>query len=61
MMQQYIEPQFRAALGALGVDFDGAIQFSVPRQEGHGHLATNLSVQTKTFGLKRSFCCASMD
>ncbi|MEY2718990.1 MAG: arginine--tRNA ligase [Bacteroidota bacterium] len=44
MMQQYIEPQFRAALAALGVDVDGAIQFSVPRQEGHGHLATNISM-----------------
>ena len=43
-MQQYIEPQFRAALVALGVDFDGAIQFSVPRQDGHGHLATNISM-----------------
>jgi arginyl-tRNA synthetase len=44
MMQQYIEPQFRAALSALQVDFSGAIQFSVPRQDGHGHLATNIAM-----------------
>jgi arginyl-tRNA synthetase len=44
MMQQYIEPQVRAALTALQVDFSGSIQFSVPRQEGHGHLATNIAM-----------------
>ncbi len=44
MMQQYIEPQFRAALAALGVDHASPIQFSVPRQDGHGHLATNLAM-----------------
>lgn len=44
MMQQYIEPQFLAALEKLGVDFSGAIQFSVPRQGSHGHLATNLAM-----------------
>lgn len=44
MMQQYIEPQFRAALAALGVDHASPIQFSVPRQDGHGHLATNIAM-----------------
>lgn len=44
MMQQYIEPQFRSALATLGVNYADPIQFSVPRQEGHGHLATNLAM-----------------
>ncbi|MBM4178432.1 MAG: arginine--tRNA ligase [Ignavibacteria bacterium] len=44
MMQQYIEPQFLTALEKLGVEYCSAIQFSVPRQGSHGHLATNIAM-----------------
>ena len=44
MMQQYIEPQFLTALEKLGVEYSSAIQFSVPRQGSHGHLATNIAM-----------------
>ncbi len=44
MMQQYIEPHLRAALSSLGVTPPAAIPFGVPRQDGHGHLATNLAM-----------------
>lgn len=44
MMQRYVEPHFRAALHSVGIDFQGDIQFTVPRQEGHGHLSTNVAM-----------------
>ncbi|MCX6140263.1 MAG: arginine--tRNA ligase [Candidatus Kapabacteria bacterium] len=43
-MQRYIEPQLRSVLISLGVTPPDAIAFSVPRQEGHGHLSTNIAM-----------------
>lgn len=44
MMQRYIEPQLHAALVSLGVTPPDDIAFGVPRQEGHGHLSTNIAM-----------------
>jgi arginyl-tRNA synthetase len=44
MMQNYIEPHLRAALIALGVDLTAPVAFGVPRQDGHGHLSTNIAM-----------------
>ncbi|MBC8125048.1 MAG: arginine--tRNA ligase [Candidatus Kapabacteria bacterium] len=43
-MQRYIEPQLRAALLSLGVTPPESIAFSVPRQDGHGHLSANIAM-----------------
>ena len=44
MMQRYIEPHVRVALLSLGVTPPESIAFSVPRQDGHGHLSANIAM-----------------
>lgn len=44
MMQQYIAPHVNRALEYLGVQLSGEVVFGVPRQEGHGHLSTNVAM-----------------
>jgi hypothetical protein len=44
MMQKYIAPYLDAALARVGVELRGEVAFGVPRQEGHGHLSTNVAM-----------------
>lgn len=44
MMQRYIEPQLRESAKAAGIDLDAPIPFGVPKQEGQGHLSTNIAM-----------------
>lgn len=44
MMQQYIEEQLHRAAAAAGLEIDGPIPFGVPKQEGQGHLSTNIAM-----------------
>lgn len=44
MLQSYIAPHIQHALTKLGVELHGDVVFGVPRQEGHGHLSTNVAM-----------------
>ena len=44
MMQKYIEAELQASCSAAGLQIDLPIPFGVPKQEGHGHLSTNIAM-----------------
>lgn len=44
MMERYIAPHVERALKAMGVDEAIKVHFEIPRQEGHGHLSTNIAM-----------------
>lgn len=44
MMQKYIEAELRASAAAAGLAVEGPIPFGVPKQDGHGHLSTNIAM-----------------
>ncbi|MFM8771555.1 MAG: arginine--tRNA ligase, partial [Candidatus Kapaibacterium sp.] len=44
MMQRYIEEQLHRAASAAGLEIDGPIPFGVPKQDGQGHLSTNIAM-----------------
>lgn len=43
-MQKYIEPALRQAAASTGLEIEGPIPFGVPKQQGQGHLSTNIAM-----------------
>lgn len=44
MMERYIAPHVERALATLGLAVPESIHFEIPRQDGHGHLSTNIAM-----------------
>lgn len=44
MLVAYIEPVLRAALASLNIQHDEPLPFGVPKQEGHGDVATTIAM-----------------
>jgi arginyl-tRNA synthetase len=44
MMHRYIEDELRQAASSVGLQIEGPIPFGVPKQEGQGHLSTNIAM-----------------